>query len=50
MEHAPGHVTELLLAWGEGRREALDQRMPLVHPEMRRLAHAEMRRHALGTP
>jgi RNA polymerase sigma factor (TIGR02999 family) len=37
-------VTGLLVAWGEGRREALDQLMPLVYDELRRLAHRELRR------
>jgi RNA polymerase sigma factor (TIGR02999 family) len=37
------HVTELLLAWGAGDRSALDQLMPLVHQELRRLARSQMR-------
>jgi RNA polymerase sigma factor (TIGR02999 family) len=37
------HVTELLLAWGSGDRSALDQLMPLVHQELRRLARLQMR-------
>jgi RNA polymerase sigma factor (TIGR02999 family) len=53
MDQAAGQVTDLLLAWGEGRREALDHLMPLVYAELRRLAHLEMRRerpgHTLGT-
>jgi RNA polymerase sigma factor (TIGR02999 family) len=48
MEPSPGQVTELLLAWGDGRREALDELMPLVYAEMRRLAHREMRREKPG--
>jgi RNA polymerase sigma-70 factor, ECF subfamily len=31
-------VTQLLLAWGNGDREALDRLMPLVYEELRRLA------------
>lgn len=35
---ASGAATELLLAWGEGSREALDEMMPLVYDELRGLA------------
>lgn len=31
-------VTQLLLAWGNGDRDALDRLMPLVYAELRRLA------------
>src|ERR1041384_3185101 len=31
-------VTELLVAWGEGDKEALDDLMPVVYDELRRLA------------
>lgn len=35
----PTHeVTQLLLAWGDGDRAALDRLKPLVHAELRRLA------------
>src|SRR6476659_6118278 len=37
------HVTELLLAWGRGDRSALDQLVPVVHQELRRLARLQMR-------
>jgi RNA polymerase sigma factor (TIGR02999 family) len=50
---ARGEVTELLLAWGEGRKSALDQLVPLVYPELQRLAHrylrAERKNHTLQT-
>ena len=36
-------VTELLLAWGNGDRSALDDLVPLVHQELRRLARLQMR-------
>jgi len=36
-------VTELLLAWQAGERGALDRLIPLVYPELRRLAHRHMR-------
>ena len=36
-------VTELLLAWSQGGQAALDKLIPLVHKELRRLAHRHMR-------
>jgi RNA polymerase sigma factor (TIGR02999 family) len=36
-------VTELLLAWGDGDRGALDELMPLVYEELRRLARCRLR-------
>jgi RNA polymerase sigma factor (TIGR02999 family) len=40
----PGpHVTELLLSWGRGDRSALDELVPIVHQELRRLARLQMR-------
>jgi RNA polymerase sigma-70 factor, ECF subfamily len=41
-------VTQLLLAWGEGDKAALDQLMPLVYNEMRRLARTHMRHERAG--
>ena len=35
-------VTQLLLAWGQGERAALDKLLPLVYEELRRLAHRYM--------
>jgi RNA polymerase sigma-70 factor (ECF subfamily) len=35
----PQEITTLLLAWGSGDRAALDQLMPLVYDELRRMAH-----------
>lgn len=37
-------ITQLLVAWGRGDKEALDKLMPFVYSELRRLAHAYMRR------
>jgi len=37
-------VTELLVQWADGDRNALDQLLPLVYDELRRLAHRELRR------
>jgi RNA polymerase sigma factor (TIGR02999 family) len=41
-------VTGLLIAWSNGDRTALDQLMPLVYRELRRLAHNYMGRERLG--
>jgi RNA polymerase sigma-70 factor (ECF subfamily) len=35
-------ITELLVAWSEGDRTALEELTPLVHAELRRLAHRYM--------
>ena len=37
-------VTQLLLAWSDGDRAALDALLPLVYDELHRLAHAYLRR------
>jgi RNA polymerase sigma-70 factor (ECF subfamily) len=36
-------VTQLLVAWSDGDQAALDQLVPLVHEELRRLARSYMR-------
>jgi DNA-directed RNA polymerase specialized sigma24 family protein len=36
--------TDLLLAWGRGETAALDQLVPLVHDELRRMARRYMGR------
>src|SRR5688572_3471177 len=41
-------VTELLLSWGAGDQAALDQLMPLVHEQLRRLARRQMGREHIG--
>ena len=41
-------VTELLVAWSHGNQEALDQLIPLVHGELRRLARRHMARQRKG--
>lgn len=38
------NVTQLLKDWSDGRREALDELLPLVYEELRRLAHNYLRR------
>jgi RNA polymerase sigma-70 factor (ECF subfamily) len=40
---APGEVTALLQAWRSGEQSALDRLVPLLYPELRRLAHRHMR-------
>lgn len=46
-------ITELLAAWNEGSREALDRLIPMVEAELRRIAHKFMSRenphHSLQT-
>src|SRR5215467_12280308 len=39
---SPRQVTELLLAWSQGRSSALEELLPLVHNELQRLAHHYM--------
>jgi RNA polymerase sigma factor (TIGR02999 family) len=41
---AQDSVTQLLLNWGNGDRAALDALAPVVYDELRRLAHAYLRR------
>ena len=38
-----GDVTALLVSWADGDRRALDELLPLVYDELRRLAHRELR-------
>jgi RNA polymerase sigma factor (TIGR02999 family) len=41
-------VTQLLIEWREGDESALNRLIPLVHQELRRLAHHYMRRERAG--
>jgi RNA polymerase sigma-70 factor, ECF subfamily len=41
-------VTELLRSWQQGDVEALDQLVPLVHSELRRVARSQIRREGPG--
>ena len=43
-----GEVTRLLRAWREGENSALDRLIPLVHTELRRIAHRYMRKERAG--
>ncbi len=44
----PGGATQLLIAWGAGDRHALDQMLPLVYEELRRLAASYLAREGTG--
>src|SRR5262245_52139463 len=44
----PHEVTQLLLAWSEGDKSAMDQLTALVYGELRRLAKQHMRRERAG--
>jgi len=48
MAASPQQVTQLLVAWGSGDTAALDELMPLVYEELRRLAHQCMSRERPG--
>lgn len=51
--HSAMQVSELLLDWGKGDREALKEILPLVYDELRRLARHHLRqqrsKHTLQT-
>ena len=53
MESSSRQITQLLVEWSNGDKDALGQLVPLVYHELRRLAHQHMRRerpgHALQT-
>jgi len=48
MSQKPENVTQLLLGWGKGDKEALDQLLPLVYDELRRQAARYLRRERVG--
>jgi RNA polymerase sigma factor (TIGR02999 family) len=41
-------ITELLIAWSDGRRDALEDLVPLVYQDLRRMAAGYMRREPAG--
>ncbi|HBY61057.1 MAG TPA: RNA polymerase subunit sigma-70 [Solibacterales bacterium] len=47
-ERQPSNVTQLLVDWSKGNRQALEQLMPLVYDELRRLADFYLRRERAG--
>jgi RNA polymerase sigma factor (TIGR02999 family) len=44
MPELPNEITRLLLSWNSGNEKALDELIPLVYAELRRLARLYMRR------
>ncbi|MFN2502137.1 MAG: sigma-70 family RNA polymerase sigma factor [Pyrinomonadaceae bacterium] len=44
MSSAPQEITQLLLSWSKGNHAALQDLMPLVYPELRKVARRYMRR------
>jgi RNA polymerase sigma factor (TIGR02999 family) len=47
---APAEITELLVAWSDGRQEALEDLVPLVYAQLRHLAGGYVRREPGGHP
>ena len=45
---SPREVSRLLVDWGNGNQAALDEPIPLVYDELRRLAGRYMRRESQG--
>ena len=48
MNPSPPDVTQLLVNWGNGDQAALDELLPLVNDELRRLARGHLRRENQG--
>ncbi len=48
MTRAPRYITQLLNEWGNGDQAALDQLMPLVYAELRRMARRHMNQQRPG--
>ena len=48
MKQDPDEITRLLVAWRNGETNALDDLMPLVHRELKRIARNFMRRQRVG--
>lgn len=44
----PPHTTQLLRELSQGRRDALDDLIPVVYEELRRIAHTQLRRERPG--
>jgi RNA polymerase sigma-70 factor (ECF subfamily) len=41
-----GDITQLLISWGNGDRDAFDKLTPLVYDELRRIARGKLRKHS----
>src|SRR5882724_6485383 len=48
MPQAPQNVTQLLIGWSNGDKQALDALVPLVYDELRRQASRYLRRERMG--
>jgi RNA polymerase sigma-70 factor (ECF subfamily) len=48
MVSEPDNVTQLLLEWSDGNRQALEEMLPLIYDELRRLAHSFLHRERPG--
>lgn len=48
MASSSNEITQLLVAWGNGDQNALDQLMPLVYSELHRLAHRHIKKERPG--
>jgi len=48
MSQPAQNVTQLLLGWGKGDKDALDQLLPIVYDELRRQAARYLRRERVG--
>ena len=48
MPSLPGEITELLIKWGEGDRAALEELIPVVYAELKRLARRYMGKERVG--
>lgn len=48
MPPAPQNVTQLLISWGSGDKEALDKLLPVVYDELRKQAARYLRRERVG--
>ena len=45
---SPAPITDVLARWGEGQRDALDDLVPAVYSDLRRLAIAQLAKERLG--
>ena len=48
MSEGPGNVTQLLIAWSDGDRQALETLIPIVYAELRRSARRYLAREGSG--
>jgi RNA polymerase sigma factor (TIGR02999 family) len=48
MPEGPQNVTQLLIGWGQGDKDALDRLVPIVYEELRRQAARYLRRERVG--